>query len=97
MKVTPGFYRFYLSEHSNSWCRRMHFLGNTLVLAYFIFAVCTHRLHTLWLLLPLGYGPAWIGHFVFEKNRPASFKHPGKSLICDWMMYKDMLRGKVKF
>ncbi|MFA7542333.1 MAG: DUF962 domain-containing protein, partial [Lysobacterales bacterium] len=44
-----------------------------------------------------GYGFAWIGHFVFEKNRPATFRHPLYSLIGDWVMFKDMLTGRIRF
>lgn len=43
-----------------------------------------------------GYGCAWIGHFVFEKNRPATFRHPFYSLLGDWVMFADILRGKVR-
>ncbi len=52
-----------------------------------------------WLLaMPVaGYGFAWIGHFAYEKNRPATFQHPLYSLLGDWVMYKDMLTGKVGF
>jgi hypothetical protein len=44
-----------------------------------------------------GYGFAWIGHFVFEKNKPASFKQPFYSFVSDWLMYKDILTGKIPF
>jgi len=45
----------------------------------------------------LGYGPAWIGHFFFEKNRPATFTHPGYSFLGDWVMWRDMLTGRIGF
>jgi hypothetical protein len=44
-----------------------------------------------------GYGCAWIGHFGFEKNKPASFKRPLYSFMGDWVMYRDMWRGRVSF
>ena len=44
-----------------------------------------------------GYGFAWAGHFFFEKNKPATFKYPFYSLAGDWVMYKDMLVGKIPF
>lgn len=90
------FYPFYLSEHSNVICRRLHFVGSTLVL------VCLFKLLTtgspVWLLYGLlcGYGFAWVGHFFFEKNRPATFKCPLYSFIGDWVMYADIWRGRVK-
>ena len=56
-------------------------------------------MNPVWILYALlcGYGFAWIGHFFFEKNRPATFKHPVYSLAADWVMYKDMLVGKIRF
>jgi hypothetical protein len=90
------FYPFYLGEHSDVNCRRMHFAGSTLVLAVIAFAVSTGQLAWLWLVPVAGYGFAWVGHFVFEKNRPATFRHPLYSLMGDWVMYWDVLRGRVK-
>lgn len=91
------FYPFYLGEHSNLACRRLHFLGSTGVLAIAVLVV-TQLLAPIWLLaMPLcGYGFAWIGHFFFEKNKPATFSHPFYSLAGDWVMYKDILTGKIR-
>jgi len=91
------FYPFYLSEHSNRSCRRMHFIGSTLVLAVIVLVLVSGQLRWLWLAPVFGYGFAWIGHFGFEKNRPATFKHPLYSLAGDWVMYGQMLRGKIPF
>lgn len=91
------FYPYYLSEHRNRTCRRLHFVGSTLVIAVIVFAVLSGRLRWLWLVPVIGYGFAWVGHFAFEKNRPATFKHPLYSLAGDWVMYGQMLRGKIRF
>ena len=91
-----AFYPFYLSEHANRNCRRMHFVGSTLVLAVVALAFATGNSNWFWLAPVAGYGFAWIGHFVFEKNRPATFEHPLYSLAGDWVMYADILRGRVK-
>lgn len=92
-----SFYPFYLEEHRNPVCRRLHFIGTTLVLL--VIAWSTWRREPLWLLLApvVGYGFAWVGHFAFEKNRPATFKYPLYSLIGDWVMWKDMLVGRIRF
>lgn len=91
------FYPYYLSEHANSTCRRLHFIGTTLVI--FILAMTIAK--GAWLLLlalPLaGYSFAWVGHFFFEKNRPATFQHPLYSLLGDFVMYRDMILGRVAF
>ena len=89
------FYPFYLSEHANTACRRLHFVGSSLVLGCWIVALTT--MNAWWLLASLfcGYGFAWIGHFFFEHNKPATFKHPFYSFMGDWVMYKDILTGKI--
>ena len=91
------FYVFYLKEHSNTTCRRLHFLGSTLSLICLAMLAITGKPQYLLYGLLCGYGCAWIGHFVFEKNKPASFKRPLYSFMGDWVMYKDMWSGKIKF
>ena len=90
------FYPFYLSEHANATCRRLHFAGSLCVIAILIGALATGR--TWWLLaMPIaGYGFAWVGHFVFEKNRPASFSHPLYSFMGDWVMFAQFVSGRLK-
>lgn len=90
-----AFYSFYLSEHSNRTCRRLHFFGSLLVLAILAVVLLTQVWWALLLLPLVGYGFAWIGHFFFEKNRPATFKYPFYSLMGDWVMFADVLRGRV--
>jgi hypothetical protein len=91
------FYPYYLGEHANRTCRRLHVVGSTLVLACLAMAIAT--LDAWWLLgMPLaGYGFAWVGHFFFERNRPATFTHPLWSLMGDWVMYRDVLTGRIPF
>jgi hypothetical protein len=91
------FYPFYLSEHSNRTCRALHFVGSTLALLCVAMLFASGRLQYL-LYAPLcGYGFAWVGHFGFEKNKPASFKRPLYSFMGDWVMYKDIWTGKIRF
>jgi hypothetical protein len=92
------FYPYYLSEHADPTCRRLHFIGSALVLAV-LASVLVGLLSPWWLLaLPLiGYGFAWVGHFFFEHNRPATFRHPLYSLLGDWVMFRDMLSGRIRF
>ena len=91
------FYPQYLAEHQNPTSRRLHFVGTLLVLLTTAFAVLSGRWLLLLLLPVLGYGFAWLGHFAFEKNRPATFRHPFYSLAGDFVMFKDMLTGKIPF
>ncbi|GGY67215.1 Mpo1-like protein [Marinobacter zhanjiangensis] len=91
------FYPYYLDEHRDRNCRRLHFVGSLLVLAVLAGVLITGA--WLWLLaLPvIGYGFAWLGHFIFEKNRPATFKYPLYSLMGDWVMFRDILTGRIRF
>ena len=90
------FYPFYLSEHANRTSRRLHFVGTTGVIACLVTALVSGN--AWWYLgaVVCGYGFAWVGHFFFERNRPATFKYPIYSFIGDWVMYFDIWRGKVR-
>lgn len=91
------FYPFYLSQHANRTCRRLHFVGTTLAIGSLATSVLKQSPAYLLLAVVSGYFFAWVGHFFFEKNKPATFKYPLYSLICDFKMYKDIATGKIKF
>jgi len=90
------FYPFYLSQHADPTCRRLHVLGSLLVLLALAAVVVSGRWAWLVLVPLIGYGFAWVGHYVFEKNRPATFSHPVYSFIGDWVMLWQALTGKVR-
>lgn len=97
IKTYKEFYQFYLTQHSNKACRIMHFVGTTLVLFIIFLAVYLNDFF-LWFFVPIvGYGFAWVGHFYFEKNKPAAFKYPFWSLISDFKMFFEILIGKISF
>ena len=89
------FYPFYLSQHRDKVCRRMHFVGSALVLMILAISLLMATWKGIPLALFLGYGFAWIGHFCFEKNKPATFEYPFYSFICDWLMFRDILLGRI--
>jgi len=95
-KSFSAFYSFYLSQHQNKTCRRLHFIGSGLIIFMLTYIVITTAWQLLWSLPLIGYGFAWVGHFFFEKNKPATFTYPIYSLIGDWVMFKDILLGKLK-
>ena len=88
------FWPYYLSEHRRPATRALHFLGTTLVIVTLAAGILVSP---LWLLaMPFaGYGPAWIGHFFVERNRPATFTYPWWSLRGDFRMYALTLRGRL--
>ena len=90
------FYPFYLSEHSKTSTKLLHVIGSLGVIGIVSYSIFTASWKILYYTPLCGYGFAWIGHFFFEKNRPATFTYPLYSFIGDWVMLKDILSGKVK-
>jgi hypothetical protein len=95
-KSFAEFYPFYLSEHADPTCRVLHFIGTTLVFVVLFWAIYTQTWWGLALIPLVGYGFAWVGHFFFEKNKPATFQYPAYSLASDFKLYFDILIGKQK-
>ncbi len=94
-KSFQEFYPYYLTEHSKSSTRALHFTGTTLFFILLITGLVRGKWYYFALLPVFGYGFAWIGHFFFEKNKPATFSYPLWSLISDFKMYFDWLSGRL--
>lgn len=93
--IKESFYDFYLKEHQNIACRRLHFAGSSFGLLGLGKSIKQRSPKPLIKGIAAGYTCAWVGHFFFEKNKPASFKFPLKSFASDFRMYGDVLRGKL--
>ena len=91
-----AFYPYYIHEHSNQACRRIHVVGSALVIVVALLGLFVNGWWFAAMLL-VGYGFAWIGHFFFEKNRPATFQYPLWSLMGDLRMFFETVSGKRKF
>lgn len=96
-KSFAEFYPFYLSQHSDPVCRGLHYLGSILVLLILLFSLLSGQFVWLLALPVVGYGFAWIGHFGFEHNKPATFQYPVYSLMADWVMLAQFVSGKRRF
>jgi hypothetical protein len=94
-KTLDQFYPYYLGEHSNRVCRRLHFIGTSLALLLTAAAIATQTWWLLAVAFVQGYAWAWVGHFFFEHNKPATFKYPWLSFRGDWKMWWQMLTGKI--
>jgi hypothetical protein len=91
------FYPFYLSQHSNRTCRRLHVAGSSLALLALAAAILSGNFWLLLMIPVVGYGFAWLGHVAFEKNRPATFTYPLYSLVGDWVMFWSIVTGRSPF
>ena len=90
-----AFWPYYVAQHRDPVNRALHFLGTSLALATLAASV---TLTPWWALaVPLaGYGPAWVGHFLFERNKPATFRYPLWSLLGDLRMYALLWRNRME-
>ena len=97
IRTFADFYPFYLREHAHRVSRRLHFVGTSIALALLIAALLTQVWWLIALAVVQGYAFAWVGHFFFEHNRPATFKYPGFSFVGDWRMWWDIVTRKIPF
>ena len=91
------FYPFYLGEHANRTSRRLHFVGTSIALVLLVAAVATQLWWLIAVALLAGYAFAWVGHFFFERNRPATFRYPLLSLMGDWRLWWDIVTRRIAF
>tara|TARA_B110000014_G_C19903329_1_gene467354 strand:- start:368 stop:676 length:309 start_codon:yes stop_codon:yes gene_type:complete len=95
-KSFKTFYPYYLSEHKLRINKILHIIGSLSALLLLLLCTIMQQYIYIPVSIFLGYFFAWIGHFIFEKNKPATFKYPLYSFIGDWMMLKDVFSGKIK-
>lgn len=91
------FYAFYLREHSNRTSRRLHVLGTSLGLVILAWGLVSRTWWLLAVALVVGYGFAWVGHFFFEHNKPATFRYPLYSLRGDFTLLRDVVTGRIRW
>ncbi|MBL8384236.1 MAG: DUF962 domain-containing protein [Burkholderiales bacterium] len=96
-RTFADFYPFYLSEHANRTSRRLHFVGTSIAALLLAATAITQQWWLIVVALLQGYAFAWVGHFRFERNRPATFTYPFYSLAGDWRMWWEILTGKIRF
>ena len=89
------FWPYYLSEHLNPVNRGLHVVGTLAGLAWLGLAIAWANPWLIFAAIANGYGFAWIGHFVIEKNRPATFTYPLQSFLCDWVLLIHTLTGQI--
>ena len=95
LRTYAEFWPYYVGEHLNPVCRRLHLAGTAMVLAFGVLGTVVDR-HFLYAMPLAGYAFAWVGHFAFEKNRPATFRHPLWSLAADFHMFALSCLGRME-
>jgi hypothetical protein len=90
------FWPYYVAEHSKPATRSLHFAGTATAIACVVVLAANQKWRWLPVSLIPGYAAAWVGHFLVEKNRPATFKYPLWSFMADQKMFGLMLAGKME-
>ena len=80
------FCRVYLAAHADPRTRVLHYLGTFFGIAALATAGTTWDWRWLLAAPVAGYALAWLGHLVFEHNRPVTFEQPGWSFLSDFRM-----------
>jgi len=90
------FWPYYVSQHLNPTSRTLHVVGTTIGLAHLPLAAVFPP--AILPALTWGYGLAWLGHFAFEKNKPATWHSPKFALwsfMGDLRMVRRTLAGTM--
>ena len=95
VRTYDEFFPFYLHEHNDPRNRILHAIGTTLGVVVVLGSLLLRHPWYALLFFPIGYGFAWTGHFLLEKNRPATFRYPFWSFIGDFRMVGLMLTGRI--
>ena len=90
------YYKYYLTLHEHPKCKLLHFIGQVVTIVFSVWVLY----NWCWFLIPIIpfiiYPFAWSGHYFFENNEPAAFHNPIKAKISDWIMFKDILLGRLR-
>jgi hypothetical protein len=89
------FWPYYVTQHRHPTSRQLHFIGNTNLLIWLFLAIARRNPFLLGFAVASSYVIAWIGHFFFERNIPATFRYPILAGVCDLIMYYKMWRGEM--
>jgi hypothetical protein len=96
IKSFEEFWPYYVEEHSHPATRALHFAGTAAALGCLGVLAAKGKWKWLPLALAPGYAAAWAGHFLVEKNRPATFKYPLWSFMADQKMFGLMLTRRME-
>ena len=90
------YYKYYLTLHEHPKCKLLHFIGQVVTLL-FMATILYNSYWYLIIIVPFVIYPfAWSGHYFFEKNEPAAFHNPIYAKLSDWLMFKDIILGRLK-
>ena len=89
------FWPYYVSQHTNPLNRKLHFWGTNNLFFWLALAVLRRSLRLAVFAVVSSYAYAWFGHFIVQKNRPATLDFPLLSALGDLRMYVKIWQGTM--
>ena len=90
------FWPHYVGEHRRPLNRAIHYLGALLVLSLVVLAIWQAAPMYLAFAPIAGYGLAWFGHVLIERNRPATWSYIAWSFLGEWKMFFLAVTGRMR-
>jgi hypothetical protein len=95
LKTFSDFWPYYVRDHLNWTNQVLHVIGTSISLYLLYYFIHESLWYLIWLPFVTGYTFAWVGHFLFERNRPTTYKYPWFSLRGDIRFWHRFLLGKM--
>ena len=89
------FYPEYLQAHRDPRTRFIHVCGLLSGITVGLTGIAQQKPKRILAGLAFGYLPAFISHWVFEKNQPKTFAQPALSFASDFVMVYQVLTGTL--
>lgn len=90
------FYPEYLAAHRDRRTKLVHTVGLLGGLGVALTGLALRKPALIAGGLAIGYLPAFVSHWIFEKNQPKTFEHPFLSFRGDFVMVYEFLTDRLR-
>lgn len=91
----PEFHAYYLANHTNLWCRRMHLVGTAVGVGGVTLNAIRMCARSALSSAATGVAICWLGDIACQGISPTSFRHPYWSMVSNFKMIQSMMNGEL--